>query len=323
VTRVLITGGAGFIGCHLARALLARGTAVDLLDNFARGARDEAVEDLQAHGAVLHDRDLLQADPFDGLPRNYRYVFHLAAIVGVRHVLGRPYDVLRDNVLMLDRAVAFCRTQPQLARLVFASTSEVYAGTLQHFHLPLPTPEQTPLALTDLDQPRTSYMLSKLYGEALCHHSGLPFTIVRPHNIYGPRMGMSHVIPELLKRASLAADGGVLEVHSPSHRRTFCYVDDAVELVRLVAEADGGRNATVNIGSGSPEVSMRELAEAVSQVVGKSLRIAPLPDTPGSPPRRCPDMTRATAVTGYSARTSLDEGLRLTYAWYKPHLQVA
>jgi nucleoside-diphosphate-sugar epimerase len=154
----------------------------------------------------------------------------------------------------------------------------------------------------------------------MCHQAEVPFTIVRPHNVYGPRMGMAHVIPELLRKAFQAQDGGVLEVYSALHRRTFCYVDDAVELIRLAASASGGRDATLNIGSEGPEVSMGELGAAVSRIVGKSLRIVPLPETPGSPARRCPDMTRTAALTGYSARTGLHEGLAATYAWYKPHL---
>ena len=323
MTKALITGGAGFIGCHLARALLARGVEVELLDNFSRGARDRDVDELRAGGAVLHDRDLLHASAFDAVSDDYTHLFHLAAIVGVRHVLDRPYEVLRDNVLMLERTLAFCRTQLRLERLVFASTSEVYAGTLQHFRLPIPTPEATPLALTDLAHPRTSYMLSKIYGEAMCHQAEVPFTIVRPHNVYGPRMGMAHVIPELLRKAFQAPDGGVLEVYSASHRRTFCYVDDAVELIRLAADAPDGRDATLNIGSEGPEISMGELGEAVRRIVGKSLRIVALPDTPGSPARRCPDMTRTTAVTGYSPQTGLDDGIAATYAWYQPHLTQA
>lgn len=320
MTRVLITGGAGFIGGHLARALLARGAGVDLLDNFSRGPMDRFVGELRATGAALHDRDLRRTDACDGLPHDYTHVFHLAAIVGVRNVLDRPYAVLCDNVLMLERTLAFARTQPRLERLVFASTSEVYAGTLQHFGLPMPTPETTPLALTDLAHPRTSYMLSKLYGEAMCHHAGVPFTIVRPHNVYGPRMGMAHVIPELLERACLTPEGGTLDVYSASHRRTFCYIDDAVEFIRLAADAPACRNATLNVGNQAPEVSMGELAADVSRIVGKSLRIVPLPDTPGSPPRRCPDMAHTTALTGHTARVGLIEGIAATYAWYKPQL---
>jgi nucleoside-diphosphate-sugar epimerase len=320
VTRALITGGAGFIGCHLARALLAQGGGVTLVDDFSRGASDEAIAALLAAGAVLHDRDLRQPDAFAGLPRDISHVFHLAAIVGVRQVLDRPYAVLRDNVSMLEGTLAFARTLPHLERVVFASTSEVYAGTLRAFTLPIPTPEDTPLAAGDLAQPRTSYMLSKIYGEALCHHAGLPFTIVRPHNVYGPRMGMSHVVPELLAKAWAAPQGGTLEVYSPTHRRTFCYVDDAVEMIRVAALRPAGRGATLNVGAAQPEITMAELAGLIARTVGKALEIVPLPATPGSPERRCPDMTRTAALTGCTARTSLADGLRATSEWYRHRL---
>lgn len=320
MTRALITGGAGFIGCHLARALLSHGGGVALLDDFSRGASDEALEALRADGATLHDRDLLRPDAFTGLPRDFSHVFHLAAIVGVGNVLARPYAVLRDNVAMAERTLAFAQTQPRLERFVFASTSEVYAGTLHAFALPIPTPEDTPLAATDLAHPRTSYMLSKIYGEALCQQAGLPFTIVRPHNVYGPRMGMSHVVPELLAKAWAAPDGGTLEVFSPTHRRTFCYVDDAVEMIRLAAGRPAGRGATLNVGAQEPEITMADLAGLIARTVGKSLAIVPLPATPGSPTRRCPDMARTAALTGWTARTSLADGLRATFEWYSRRL---
>ena len=129
--------------------------------------------------------------------------------------------------------IALARQQEKFSRFLFASTSEVYAGTLESFNLTVPTPEESVLAVQNLNEPRTSYMLSKIYGEALCRQAGIPFTIFRPHNIYGPRMGMAHVIPEQLKKAWAAEEGDQLGVHSPDHRRSFCYIDDAVELLKL------------------------------------------------------------------------------------------
>jgi len=160
-------------------------------------------------------------------------------------------------------------------------------------------------------------MLSKLYGEALCLGSGLPVTIVRPHNFYGPRMGLSHVIPELLKRAHEAPDGGILEVYSVDHRRTFCFIEDAVETIARASEEPACEGETLNIGTQEPEISIGELAELVACVVGKTLEITPLPATPGSPQRRCPDISKTASLTGYRPRVSLDEGVRRTYDWYR------
>jgi nucleoside-diphosphate-sugar epimerase len=321
VKKALITGGAGFIGFHLARHLVGHGYQVHLLDSHTRGPRDSDFESLTARAEVrAWTGDLREPASLASLDRDYSHVYHMAAIIGVENVLERPFAVLRDNVTMLEHVLDFARALPGLERVVFPSTSEVYAGTLRHFDLPIPTPESTPLALTDLAHPRTSYMLSKIYGEALCHHAGLPFTILRPHNVYGPRMGLQHVIPELLQRAYRAEPGAALEVFSVDHTRTFCYIDDAVELIRRISESDAGLGGTFNIGTQTRETSIGELAGMIIRVVGKPLTIRPAPVTPGSPSRRSPDMTRTIPAAGYTPVVGLEEGVRRTFEWYREHV---
>ena len=275
---------------------------------------------MQSGRAHVIDRDLTRPASLSDASTDYRFVIHLAAILGVARVASRPYDVLTGNLTMLENALAAARRQAALERFVFLSTSEVYAGTSQHFGLPMPTPESTPLAVTELAAPRTSYMLSKIYGEAMCHQAGIPFTVVRPHNVYGPRMGLEHVIPQVLERAHRAPDGGSLEVYSVDHRRTFCHVEDAVELISRAAELPRCVGETLNIGTQEPEVSMGELADLIARVVGKTLQIVPLPATAGSPPRRCPDMTKTSQLTGYESRIGLEEGLDDTYDWYRTNV---
>jgi nucleoside-diphosphate-sugar epimerase len=221
---------------------------------------------------------------------------------------------------MLSNVLLLARRQRNLRRLVFASTSEVYAGTLEAFGMRIPTPEDTPITLPDLKRPRTSYMLSKIYGEAMCRHSEVPFTIVRPHNFYGPRMGLSHAIPELLKRSYDAPEGAEIPVFSPNHQRTFCYIDDAVEQIRLSAEAPQGEGATLNVGNQRPEVSISDLVALVLKTTGKKQGIKRDADTPGSPQRRCPDMTTTFELTGYEPKVSLEEGILKTYEWYLPRV---
>lgn len=319
--RALITGGAGFIGYHLACRLVDDGWHVDLVDSFARGAFDRPLSELAASPRVrLLERDLTAVDAFAGAEEEYTHIFHLAAIVGVSHVLQRPYGVLRDNAAMLAAAIELARAQPRLERLVFASTSEVYAGTYERDGGPIPTPENVELVLPDLARPRTCYLLSKIYGEATCRHADVPFTIVRPHNVYGPRMGLAHAIPELLERAHAAPQGGALEVYSIGHRRTFCHVTDAVEMLVRAATTSVCAGEVLNIGAEEPEITIGELAELVIAVAGKDLRIVAGADTPGSPSRRRPDMTKTATLLGYRARVDLEPGIRDTYDWYRTHV---
>lgn len=316
--KILITGGAGFIGYHLGLYLSERGHEVHLLDSFYRGVRDPDLNALLGRPNVrLIEANLENRDFLALCGRDYEQIYHLAALIGVSKVLSEPYNVLTRNFTLLENTLELARLQKSLARFVFFSTSEVYAGTLASFGIPLPTPEETPLTAMDVTSARSSYMLSKIYGEGMCAHSGLPHTIVRPHNFYGPRMGLSHVIPELLQKSFKADPGSTIDVYSVNHSRTFCYISDAVSIITALAESAAGLNGTFNIGNETPEVKIGELAETVFSAVGKEQRGRPMPETPGSPPRRCPSMKKTFAATGLEGRVTLKQGIGLTYEWYR------
>ena len=319
--KVMITGGAGFIGLHLAKRLLEEGFQVDLLDNFSRAVNDKELKEILGKDKInFYNIDLLAPDQINKLATDYDVIFHLAAIIGVTHVMDYPYDVLYKNISMLGNIIDFARRQKKLSRFLFASTSEVYAGTLKHFNLPMPTPEATPLAVTNLSHPRTSYMLSKIYGEALCQQSGLPFTVFRPHNVYGPRMGMAHVIPEQLRNAHEAKEGDSVAVFSVNHTRCFCYIDDAVEMLLRIMISDDCEGRTINLGTQNPELKIKEVVQKCFSVVGKELFIDEKPETPGSPTRRVPDMTKTSSLLGYESKVSLHSGVVKTYEWYKKNV---
>lgn len=319
--RALVTGGAGFIGAQLARRLLDDGCEVTLVDNLSRGVQDDLLRELATRpGFSVIVADLRDPSSLDDVGDDYTHVIHLAALLGVQNVLERPNEVLRENVAMLTTMLDLAGRQRSLERFLFPSTSEVYVGTQQFFELPIPSPETTPLAVSALDQPRTSYMLSKIYGEALCHHSGLPFTIIRPHNFYGPRMGLAHVMPQVLQRIHAASDGDELVVYSIDHQRTFCFIEDAVEYIVRLLDSDDAVGGTFNIGVQSPEVTMGELGELLCDVVGRRLTIVAGDTAPGSPHRRCPDMTHTIEITGHRPLVDLETGARRTYAWYREHV---
>jgi nucleoside-diphosphate-sugar epimerase len=318
--KILITGGAGFIGLSLAKKLASEDFEVHLLDNFSRAViDDELSESLSKPNVKVLEIDLTNKEICKKIDSDYTYIFHLAAIIGVSHVLNNPYAVLTENLSMLMNMIEVSKKQKALSRFFFSSTSEVYAGTLEKFDMQIPTPEDTPLTSGSLEEARSTYMLSKIYGEAICHHSGVPFTIFRPHNVYGPRMGMSHVIPEQLLKAHNANANDTIEVFSPSHTRSFCYIDDAVEFMFSLLE-DKCEGLVFNLGSDFNEISMLDLVKICHDIMGKKLSIIEKGDTTGSPTRRAPDISLAKNLLGYQPIIPLEIGVEKTYTWYKKNV---
>lgn len=325
--RILITGGAGFIGYHLVHELSQdSANYLVLVDNFTRGEQDEELRALIDYPNV----DLISADLADPLTyrqlgKEYDEVYHLAAIIGVENVLNRPHEVLRVNavatLLLLDWFV-----KGGGEKLLFSSTSEVYAWT-QHFHtLPIPTPEDVPLSLTDLANPRSTYAGSKIFGELstthYCSKCDKPFVIVRYHNVYGPRMGTEHVIPELYYRAINGQNP--LVVYSPNHSRAFCYVTDAISATVRAMRRKIAEGKTLNIGNDLEEITIGELAELLLEEADIQVDIESRPATHDPIVRRCPDISRARELLDYQPKVMLVDGLRRTLEWYsnKFRLQV-
>lgn len=319
--KILITGGAGFIGFHLSKKLAREGNKVVIVDDFSRGVIDTYLTKLcEDYDVELRNGNLLDEFCVDNIENDYDYIYHLAAIIGVQNVLNHSYEVLCNNVILTMNVIKIAKKQNHMKRLMFASTSEVYAGTLKYYGLNFPTSEDTPLTVSDLKHPRTSYMLSKIYGEALLRQSKISYTIFRPHNFYGPRMGMSHVIPELLRKAYKNEGNGKLQVFSADHKRTFCYIEDAIELLTRLAVNEEAEGEEFNIGNEKPEVTMRALGEMVIEIVGEKEEIEALEPSPGSPERRCPSIKKTIRYTNYEPCISLNDGISRTFEWYKNNI---
>ena len=311
MSKILITGAAGFIGWHLAMDLSANpANKLTLVDNFVRGRNDKDLAALLARPNVtLVSAELSDPRTFGTLGSGFDHVYHLAAIIGVKNVMKRPWDVIRINALTTLHLVEWV-CQGGAEKLLFSSTSEAYGWTQQFHALPIPTPEAVPLALTDLANPRSSYAGSKIFGELAITHAcvtaGKPFSIVRYHNVYGPRMGMEHVIPELFQRALQGQNP--LVVYSANHSRAFCYVSDAVAATIAAMENPAANNATINIGNDA-EVTIGELARAVLATAGVKTTIEAQTAAHDPIQRRCPDISRARALLGYEPQVDLRAGL--------------
>lgn len=316
VRRALVAGGGGFIGLHLARALVADGVEVTLLDDLSRTGRDDDLAALAPRVETV-EWDLTRPLPPELLPAPFDQVFHLAAIVGVAACERHPERVLAVNTAATLNLLDHCARRPPRGGLCFASTSEVYAGAAAAGLAPFPTPEDTPFVLAEPEAPRASYALSKIAGEAVCHHHGrahgYPVRSVRFHNVYGPRMGSRHAVPQLIERALARADP--FAVYG-DQRRCFCYVDDAVAAtLALMAHPDPG-TLTVNVGDDREEISIARLAERVTDLAGYRPRFEVHPAPAGSPQRRVPELSRLRRLTGFEPRVDLATGLERTFRWY-------
>ena len=316
--KVLIIGGAGFIGFSLAKMMIGKGFEVDIFDSFSRGKKDDDMQLLMKNTNInIVNVDIKKLQVINNIGDDYDLIFHFAAILGVEYVINNPYMVLDENVLLTNNAIKIAKKQKSLKKFIFTSTSEVYAGTLQNNLLEIPTKETSKIILPDLNNPRSSYMLSKIYGEALCIHSGLPYVILRPHNIYGPRMGLSHVVPQIMKKCYKIENRQPLEVFSPSHTRTFCFIDTALEQIYDLIMCDDVINDTFNIGQEEPEIKISFLVEKIIKITKKDLEIKKMENTLGSPERRCPSMKKTYKFINNINEVPLEAGLQMTHTWYK------
>lgn len=313
--KILITGGAGFIGLHLA-GKLATTCDVTLLDDFSRGRSDERLAELLGR-VTLVEHDLTTPVPDGLLADDFTEVYHLAAVVGVVHSNEEPQRVLRTNLLATVHLLDWFTTLTG-ATLCFASSSEAYAGSVEAGVAEVPTTEDVPLVVSDPTVARSSYGFSKIAGELLCRNyartSGFPLRMVRFHNIYGPRMGYEHVIPQFIERLLGGADP--FPVYGADQSRAFCYVDDAVDAITALTALPTKEALLVNIGNDREEVLIEDLARKVFETVGRRPALDAHPAPPLSPARRLPDLTRLRELTGYAPKVDLSEGLRRTYEWY-------
>ena len=320
--KILITGGAGFIGYHLGKRLAAQGHRITIVDNFFRGQRDADFKALIKKPNVRFiEADLTNPKSWKKLGSGYDQVYHLVGINGTKLFYSIPHEVLRIGVLTTINALEWFRTQNKKknAKILYTSSNEAYASALEAFgRLPLPTPEGVPLVIADTYNPRWSYGGQKLIGELFFIHYAnaykLRMAIVRPHNFYGPRAGYDHVIPEIVGR--IVAKTEPFTIFGASDTRSFCYIDDAVEAIQKVMDSKKTDGGTYHIGT-NQETKIRALVEEIFTLMRWKPKKIVIKNSPkGSVKRRLADVSKIKQDTGWSAKTPLREGLQKTIDWY-------
>ncbi len=340
-SRVLMTGGAGFLGHYMIQALTHwnRGAsaseriAVTVWDNFSRGLPGW-LKSLHDQGAVaLRKYDLRWPLPAD--MESFDYVLHGASIASPNYYRRHPIETMDGNVgglrNLLDYAVAQAERGEALRGLLFWSSSEIY-GDPHPEHVPTPEDYRGYVSCTG---PRACYDESKRYGETLCtvfaDQRGVPTKIARPFNNYGPGLKISdgRVIADFAR--SILAGEDIVMLSDGSPKRTFCYVADAVVgYYKILTRGRPGE--PYNVGVETPEISMRELAERLREIAAElvdyrgRIVLGTSPDKDyliDNPNRRCPQIGKARAELGYDPAIPLDEGLRRALLWYRENQKVA
>lgn len=315
--NVIVTGGAGFVASHVVDALLARGDAVFAIDNLLTGSTANLkraleqtkfsflVADVATDVAVIDEWLREQAGSYDA-------ILHMASPASPIDYKKFPVETLRVNGYGTE---ACCRLASLFhARLLYTSTSEVYGDPLEH-----PQRESYWGNVNPIGE-RSCYDEGKRFGEAMVmaytRTAGLDARIVRIFNTYGPRMrvGDGRVVPNFIAQA-LA--GRPLTIYGDgTQTRSFCYVDDMVRGILLAATNDSARGRIINLGN-PREMTIKEFASAVAKASGVAYTTEESASTPDDPSRRCPDISLARNLLGWTPEIELDEGLRRTIASFK------
>lgn len=309
----LVTGAAGFVGSHLAEALLRSGTAVLGVDCFNDNyGRPQKLRNLR-HLTEWSDFEFIPLDLARGaladLVLDCEVIFHLAAEPGVRSSWGERYEqYLRNNVLATQHLLEATRTSPGV-RFVYASSSSVYGDTEVR-----PTPETAAL------RPRSPYGQTKVSMEHLCdvyrHCFGLDVVGLRYFTVYGPRQRPDMAFHRI---CTAALDNLTFRVFGDGRQtRDFSYVDDVVKATLAAAGVPLGDERIFNVGGGSP-ASLAQAIQIVGELAGRSLEVEYLPVEDGDVRDTAADTTRARRTLSFAPQVDLATGLQREFAWLAAH----
>jgi UDP-glucose 4-epimerase len=312
--RVVVTGGAGFIGTTLARRLVEENqiVAVDNLHRDTLGGTDLA----EHPNFSFVQGDVLDAASLTDIVRGATHLVHAAAIAGVDTVIESPVRTMRVNLIGTYNALeAALATKETIERVIEFSTSEVF-GTYA-----FKVDERHVTTQGSVGEARWTYAVSKLAGEHMAHayhdELGLPTVSVRPFNVYGPGQIGGGAIRAFIETA---LTGQELVIHGDgSQIRAWCYVDDMVEALLLALEHPNAVGESFNVGNARSAVTIYDLALRIKRLTGleRELVFQPLHYTDVE--LRVPNVDKARELLGFEARIELDEGLERTIAWYREH----
>lgn len=322
--KVLLLGGAGFIGYYLAKYINEISNyEIAIADNLSRGTMDEGLSCLLENNDITFiEADFTEKDSFSLLDDDYDQLYMLASMVGVENTLTHPHEVIRINTSLILNTLEWVKNS-EIKKIIYTSTSENYAGTIDVFDYKIPTPEDVPLTIQDIAHPRSSYAATKILGEsAFLNYSkifGFECTILRYHNIYGPRMGFKHVIPNLVERF-IKDKENPFKMYGHDQTRAFCFISDAVEVTSMAMENNHCNGKIYHIGT-QDEITIETLIRATGDFFNYDGEYEVASTHSGSTSRRCPDISKASFELEYKPKVYWKQGLDVTLEWYKEYFE--
>ena len=295
--KILVTGASGFIGNAVAGVLSQ--------NKDLRVILTDIVEPSETYGCDFLKLDLTNHNDLGYLP-NVDQVYHMCAYNNTAHFYSHPSSVIKNTLTPTLNIID--RYKKQAQKIIYASSSEIYAGLHNLDMLAIPTPEVNTGIIKEIDNPRWSYAGSKLMGELALHAAsveyGVEYLNIRYHNVYGKRQ-QAHFIPEYAERIKT----GDNTLYGADQTRAFLYIDDAVDLTVKCAELFS--NDTVNIGN-PVETKIDDAARLIRQIIGVAQEPQKKPAPNGSVERRCADISKLLSKVGEYQFTDLKTGLKKT-----------
>lgn len=326
--KTIVTGGAGFIGSNLVKALLDRGREVVIVDDFSRG-NSLNLSDLGIK-ADCQEVDLRDFAQTLKVIQGAETVFHLAARVGSINWLHgsemAELEAFQTNLLIDTNTFRAC-IQNRVKKIIYASSVSVYPIHLQNRHDVVFSEDDCPIpakgSKTPIINPEGGYGWAKLMGEIQLHWiKDIQVGIARIFNIYGENGALgesAHVVVALMSKAIRYPEEEFIVWGDGKQSRDFLYVQDCVEALLLLEEKVSTPSVVVNIGSGKA-VTIGSLAEQIIKISGKKIQPKYDPNKPVGPISRTADITKAKAILGWQPKVNLEEGLRRTYIWLEKRL---
>jgi len=315
-TKVLVTGGGGFIGSHLVERLVELGADVTAFVRYNSRNDPGLLEILGDKRKEIRivSGEIRELETVRKVTKDAEVIFHLAALVGIPYSYVHPNEVIEVNTIGTLNVLTAVKDLG-VRKVVITSTSEVYGTAIT-----IPISEKHP------KQPQSPYSASKIAADAIAlsfyHAFELPVAIVRPFNTFGPRQSDRAIIPTLIGQALTKR---VIEVGNTKPTRDFTFVTDTVEGFIKVAESDSSVGEEINLGSGR-EISVGDLAEKIAALCGRDVQIVPSKErfrpAKSEVARLLGDASKAGKMLGWEPKKKFEEGLKLTIEWIKKNLDM-